>query len=148
MSADRTGPGRFVSITLKFAVGLVAAAFLAAGCAAGQVPGAPAAVQQRLAVQEISMDAAVQAWRTQSAVIVDVRTPEEFKDGHIPGAVLIPLADLERRKDEIPKDRPVLLICRSANRSAQANLILQKQGYTNTRSVNKGMVEWPETVER
>lgn len=96
------------------------------------------------AVQQVSMDQAIAAWRNKEAIFVDVRTAEEYKQRHIPGATLIPLAELESRRDEVTKDKLVLLICRSGARSAQANLILQRHGFTNTCSVNGGMLEWRE----
>lgn len=99
-------------------------------------------------VQQISMNEAVKALQNQQVVFVDVRTADEYKQGHVPGAILIPLADLENRRNEIPKDKKVLLICRSGARSSQANIILQKYGFTNTYSVNGGMLEWRGEVEK
>lgn len=99
-------------------------------------------------VQEVSMEEAMTAWRSKTAEFIDVRTPEEFKEGHVPGAILLPLAELENRLTEIPKDKKVMLICRSGNRSAKANLTLQKHGYMNTVSVKGGMTEWREDIEK
>jgi phage shock protein E len=65
------------------------------------------------------------------AKIVDVRTPEEFRDGAYPGSVNIPLADLNKRLGEIPKDKPVVLYCQSGARSAAAARTLKKSGYTD-----------------
>ncbi|MFO7664625.1 MAG: rhodanese-like domain-containing protein, partial [Chloroflexota bacterium] len=59
-------------------------------------------------------------WRLRndpSLVVVDVRQPVETQSGTIPGAVLIPLTEFGRRLGELPKDRPVLTICRSSHRS-------------------------------
>jgi len=49
-------------------------------------------------------------------LILDVRTPEEFNQGHVPGAVLIPVQELAQRLGELPTDSPVLLICRTGRR--------------------------------
>jgi hypothetical protein len=57
-------------------------------------------------------------------IILDVRTAEEFAQGHIPGSWLIPLAELETRMGELPGNRPILLVCRAGVRSAQAYNIL------------------------
>jgi rhodanese-related sulfurtransferase len=66
------------------------------------------------------------------ARLVDVRTPAEFAAGHIPGAVNIPVQELERRMRELePKDRPIVLYCRSGNRSGRAARMLKSAGYTN-----------------
>ena len=104
-------------------------------------------VEEPLVVQEISVEEAMQAWQQKTAVFIDVRTPEEYKAGHVPGAILIPLAELEQRLGEIPREPLVLLICRSGNRSGQANLILQQHGYCNTRSVSGGMNAWRGAIE-
>ncbi|MCS6857626.1 MAG: rhodanese-like domain-containing protein [Sandaracinaceae bacterium] len=65
----------------------------------------------------------------QGATLLDVRTPEEYQEKHIEGAILIPVQELEKRIDEIPKDRPVVVYCRSGARAHRAALILQKHGY-------------------
>lgn len=65
------------------------------------------------------------------AYIVDVREPAEYEKGHIITAVNVPLSQLRDRMDEIPKDRPVYLHCRSAQRSYNALLALQHKGWTN-----------------
>jgi len=99
-------------------------------------------------VQEISVEEAMQAWRKQEVVFVDVRTVEEYKQGHVPGAVLLPLAELENRIDEVTKEKKVFIICRSGNRSGKANIILQKNGFVNTYSVHGGMLVWQEEIEK
>lgn len=62
------------------------------------------------------------------AIIIDVRTPQEFRAGHIKGAKNIPLQDLNRRKSEIKKNKPVVLCCASGMRSGQAKGILKGMG--------------------
>ena len=54
------------------------------------------------------------------ALIVDVRTPEEYRAGRVPGAVNLPVEEVARWADTLPKDKPVYLYCRSGNRSRQA----------------------------
>jgi phage shock protein E len=64
------------------------------------------------------------------ARLVDVRTPEEFAAGHISGAINIPVEDLDRRLGDIePKDRAIVLYCRSGNRSGRAARMLRSAGY-------------------
>ncbi len=65
------------------------------------------------------------------AYIVDVREPHEYANGHIVTAVNVPLSQLRERMDEIPKDLPVYLHCRSSQRSYNALLALQHKGWTN-----------------
>ncbi|GGS25700.1 rhodanese-like domain-containing protein [Deinococcus knuensis] len=74
--------------------------------------------------------------------VLDVRTDAEYAGGHVPGATLLPLADLGSRINEVPRDRPVYVICRSGNRSAQASAQLVKAGYTQVYNVDGGMNAW------
>ncbi len=60
--------------------------------------------------------------------IIDVRTPREYEDGHIPGALLIPLTELRRRWQEIPRDKPVITYCEVGQRAYYANRILRQKG--------------------
>lgn len=64
-------------------------------------------------------------------IIIDVRETYEFKRGHIKGAINIPLSELRERIEEIPKDKPVYLHCRTGQRSYNAVLALQNRGYHN-----------------
>ncbi|NLO10446.1 MAG: FAD-dependent oxidoreductase [Clostridiales bacterium] len=67
--------------------------------------------------------------------IIDVREAYEFELGHIKGAINIPLSELRDRVNEIPKDRPVYLHCRSGQRSYNAALVLQNLGFTNVTNI-------------
>jgi phage shock protein E len=65
------------------------------------------------------------------ARLLDVRTPEEFASGHIPGALNIPVAQLDLRLGELPtKQQPLVVYCRSGNRSASAARLLGEAGFT------------------
>ena len=59
-------------------------------------------------------------------LVLDVRTPAEFARGHVPGALHIPVQELEQRLDEIPRDRSVLLVCRTGRRAVTAYNILAR----------------------
>lgn len=63
------------------------------------------------------------------ATLLDVRTPEEFSERHLEGAVNIPVDQVEARMSEIPRDRPVVVYCRSGARSMSAARILRRGGY-------------------
>lgn len=67
---------------------------------------------------------------TRPHLLLDVRTPEEFASGHIAGAVNISVESLASRLSEVPQDQPVVVYCRSGNRSATASQILSNAGYT------------------
>jgi phage shock protein E len=70
------------------------------------------------------------------AQVVDVRSPEEFRDGSYPGAVNIPVQEVARRMGELKKDRPVVLFCASGARSGVAARVLKQAGYADV--VNAG----------
>ena len=73
--------------------------------------------------------------------LLDVRQPEEFRSGHIPGAKLIPLGELRQRINELPKDREIICVCRSGNRSGSATRQLTEAGF-RVRNLNGGMIAW------
>ena len=73
---------------------------------------------------------------SKDALVVDVREPSEYAEGHIVNAVNIPLSQLRERVDEIPEDEPVYLHCRSAQRSYNAVLALQNMGYDNVFNIS------------
>lgn len=84
-----------------------------------------------------------------SLIILDVRTEEEFKEGHIEGAILIPNNELkERANEELPdKDSTILVYCRSGARSAMSAQELADAGYTNVYDFG-GIIDWEyETVK-
>jgi rhodanese-related sulfurtransferase len=76
---------------------------------------------------------------TANIVLVDVRTPLEFEDGHIGGAVNIPAPDLRTRYKELDPDKPTFLICSSGNRSSLGVSILKRHGFKELHNVAGGM---------
>lgn len=77
------------------------------------------------------------------ALLLDVRSPEEFADGHLAGAVNIPVDALPGRLAEVePKDRPVVVYCRSGARSSKARGLLLEHGWTKVENLG-GMGSWP-----
>jgi sulfur dioxygenase len=76
--------------------------------------------------------------------VIDVREPEEYDGslGHIPGAESIPLGTLSDRTGQIPKDLPVVAVCRAGGRSAQATTILRKAGIERVANLAGGMLRW------
>ena len=84
----------------------------------------------------------------EGAVLLDVRTPQEYREGHIPGSVNIPLQSLSTA-DQIPagKDAPLFVYCYSGARSSQAVRLLAGMGYTNTKNIG-GIAAYKGKVER
>jgi rhodanese-related sulfurtransferase len=81
--------------------------------------------------------------RDSGAVLVDVRQPDEFENFRVPGAQLIPLADVPERIEEIPDSERVYVICATGSRSAKAVEYLNRQGY-DTVNVAGGSKAWRE----
>lgn len=75
-------------------------------------------------------------------VFLDVRTPEEFAAGHIPGAVNIPVQELATRMSEVPANKRVYVYCRSGKRAAKASAMLARAGYHNIENVPDSMDGW------
>jgi phage shock protein E len=74
-------------------------------------------------------------------LLVDVRSPEEFATGHIPGAVNIALPNLPQRMATLPHDQPIILYCRSGARSHEAVKILAQGGFSDIHDLG-GITEW------
>jgi rhodanese-related sulfurtransferase len=74
-------------------------------------------------------------------LVLDVRQPDEFRTGHINGAKLIPLNNLGQRLKELPKEREIVCVCATGNRSRSATKMLVRAGY-NAVNMNGGMVAW------
>ena len=74
-------------------------------------------------------------------LVLDVRQPEEFRAGHIQGAKLLPLNELDRRLKELPQDREIVCVCATGNRSRSATKRLVSAGYQAV-NLNGGMLRW------
>jgi rhodanese-related sulfurtransferase len=76
-----------------------------------------------------------------STVVIDVREPHEYADGHLPGAEPMPLMSVPQRVDELPTDQPIYVVCAVGARSAQAAAFLGARG-VDAVNVEGGTVEW------
>ncbi|ABB33336.1 Rhodanese domain protein [Geobacter metallireducens RCH3] len=74
--------------------------------------------------------------------LLDVRTPEEFGQGRLQGAVLIPINEVERRIGEIPRNRPVVVYCAVGSRSGLVAGFLSRKGYREVYNMADGIVGW------
>ncbi len=91
----------------------------------------------------ISVDKAYQMYQD-GTFVLDVRTPEEWNDFHAPNTTLIPLDELANRLNELPKDQPILVVCRSGNRSQTGRDILLQAGF-NATSMEGGLNAWKDS---
>ena len=129
---------------------LIVVAVAVSGCGApaspAATPAAPAAGAESAAAAlnlPVSIDAkTVDGLRANpDVVLIDVRENDEYAAGHIPEATLIPLGQLASRLNEIPKDKTVVAVCRSGNRSGQATELLRQAGY-DAHNMQGGMISW------
>jgi thioredoxin len=100
--------------------------------------------------QELAASEAMSLIRTRDPLIIDVRTPGEYYAGHLEGARLIPLQQLQERVGEIAgeKGRDILLYCRSGNRSTVAAEILGRAGFKKLYNIRYGILEWEKEGHR
>lgn len=90
---------------------------------------------------QVTVEEAKRRTTEENAAILDVREPEEWRAAHIPGAIHIPLGELERRLSELPPDQPLVAACRSGSRSADATRLLRERGY-DAANLAGGMKAW------
>jgi len=75
-------------------------------------------------------------------MLLDVRTKEEYAEGHISGAKLIPIQALAERMSEVPHNKQVYVYCKSGGRSSRASKLLASNGYTNIENIKGGFDAW------
>jgi len=88
----------------------------------------------------VSVDEAYKLYQ-EGTFVLDVRTQEEWNEFHAPNTILIPLDELASRVNELPKDQPIVVVCRSGNRSQTGRDILLQAGF-NATSMNGGLNAW------
>ena len=93
-------------------------------------------------VQEIGIEDARARIESREAAVLDVREPEEYSAGHLPGAISIPQAELATRLDEIPKDRDLVVACAGGLRSANCTAFLSQMGFSRAISLVGGTDGW------
>ena len=114
----------------RWGIGL--AAFLV--CGASRVP----------AIHNVNPADAEKLLAEGGVLLVDVRTPKEFEEGHIPNAKLFPLTELSQRLNELPSDKtqPILVYGGPGNRSSKAARMLYRNGYKDVYNLSGGMHAW------
>lgn len=102
----------------------------------GNTANNSAAVPGEITVQE------AYAKYQQGAFFIDVRTLEEWNEYHAPNTSLVPLDQLPARLNELPRDKEIVVVCRSGNRSQEGREILLNAGFTQVTSMKGGLSEW------
>ena len=97
-----------------------------------------------LGFKDIKPQEAVRLINHEGAVMVDVREDKEYQEGHVLDAVHIPYGLMEERLHELEvhKARPLIVYCRTGQRSAQAGVLLRKQGFDRIYKLSGGMLAW------
>lgn len=146
-----------MTITRGFIAGVAGVSLLLASCGSDDpatAEGAETAVEATVAdgatgisgISTISVDAAAAITDNppDGLVVLDVRTPEEFAEGHLDGAVLVNFydADFAEQLAALDTDVPYLVYCRSGNRSGQALGVMEQLGFASVVDVDGGIVAW------
>ena len=119
-----------------------AVAAVAPATPAQSVEAAPAAEAPKATITDIDWNKALEMSKA-GAVLIDVRTPAEVAEGMAPGAINIPLQEIEQRLSEFPKDKDLLIYCRSGKRSMAASNFLIENGYDKVFNVVGGFLAFP-----
>lgn len=97
----------------------------------------------------VSLDEFLQNLKGEEKItVLDVREPAEYAFGHIPGAINIPLGELEERFEELNQEEPIHVICRTGNRSDLAAQKLTEKGFHHVKNVVPGMNDWKGPTEK
>lgn len=135
---------RFLLCTV-FALGIAGCGSTDPASTAEQAPS-PTAVQEVPTQAELPVDLDVhtvaQLRGRPDVVIIDVREPYEYQESRIPGVILMPMNSVPQRLDEIPRDKTVVVMCRSGNRSSRVVQFLRQQGFTNVHNMAGGILAW------
>lgn len=124
-----------------------AAALFSVGAAwTGEVPtaaaqtAAPKKIDDKISIRPEEARKLMET--NKNLLLIDVRSPAEFKQGALEGAQNIPFIDIMEGRHTLPKDRPILLVCSIGGRSYAAGQILLEKGYTDVQNLDGGMAAW------
>jgi rhodanese-related sulfurtransferase len=101
-------------------------------------------------VNVISQKKFIRQMNKEDAVIMDVRTPEEYNAGYIPGAILVNYKDstFEQQVNKLDKNKHYLVYCKSGNRSNKAVQYMLENGFKNVHQLENGYSKWPASKEK
>lgn len=132
---------RRILVTSTLAVGLVLG-----GCSDGSVESSDSTVAITAVAEPgvVSAQTASELAARDDVEVIDVRTPEEFEEGHLEGATRIGIADADFRDqlDELDRDGNYLVYCRTDNRSGQAVEVMREMGFDNVWDMDGGVTAW------
>ena len=132
----------YLLVIIGFTISLT---FLLGHSCAGEAPASSApqtATLQKDALPSTITVAEAVRKREQGDFILDVRQPAEWEEYHIPGSTLIPLDELAARRNEVPREREVVVVCRSGKRSEKGREILMEAGFNKVSNMQDGLLRW------
>lgn len=109
---------------------------MVSGCLSGTTPA------EKARYVDVSVQQGKEMIDSGEVFILDVRTQEEYNESHIMGSTLIPVEELDIRFKELPRDKKILVYCRTGKRSVTASDILVKNGFTQIYNMKGGITEW------
>jgi len=128
-------------------------AVVSSGCGRQETGPAPAPNQEssqpQAAYEDVNAEQAKALMeQTTDLVILDVREPFEYEDGHLKGATLMPMGELEQRLNELDKNRAILVVCATGARSSAVASFLAENGFSKVKNLSGGLAAWPGELER
>lgn len=131
---------------IKYILPLLMLALVLVACGGSQVaePGVEAqtALEPLNLPDEVDVQTVASVANRPDVYLLDVREQWEYDEGHIPGVNLLPMGEVPNRLSEIPKDKSVIVTCRTGNRSAQVTEFLRQNGFDNVHNMAGGIVDW------
>jgi len=109
---------------------------IVSGCVSSTIPS------EKVKHVDISVQQGKEMIDRGEVFILDVRTQDEYNEGHILGSTLIPVDELDSRLKELPRDKKILVYCRSGSRSLTASEKLENSGFTQLYNMKGGITEW------
>ena len=133
------------TIRFPLLLAVVLSLALLAACGGGET-AAPAVEEIDLTTlpDDVDVDTVEAVRQNPGVYLLDVREPDEYAAGHIPGITLIPMGEVAARLSELPRDKEIIVTCRTGNRSSQVADLLREQGFTNVHNMTGGIVAWEE----
>lgn len=103
---------------------------------------------ERNGIQQYSVDELKEILQSTSKVVIDVRTPEEYAEGHIPGVPLKPMQEVADWMETLDPEQSYVFVCRSGNRSQRVAEFLHSNGFAHVANYDGGMLVWDGESER
>jgi len=128
--------------SIRLLLALIMSTLALSACRGAGPAAPPAEIDAGSLPNTIDVQTARSLQGRDDVALFDVREPVEYDAGHIAGARLIPLGQVPSRLAEIPKDKTVILTCRSGNRSGQVADFLRQQGWKNVHNMAGGIAAW------